>query len=151
MYICYAYIRCIYIYCVNTVCICVCIFYAYSVYYIYIYHNYTGIYVNKMYTLHIKSKLYQIWFILPEIFCCCTLPPPPTSTPGKAGAGCIREPKKSFLENTTNSTWQSGDKTVTLQGMDTYPTLGEKENHLQNAMFGGYVNFLEGKNGATLW
>ena len=26
----------------------------------------------------------------------------------------------------------------------TYPTKREKENHLQNAIFGGYVNFLEG-------
>ena len=36
-------------------------------------------------------------------------------------------------------------KTHTLQGMDTYPTLGSSENHhLQNAIFGGYVSFLEG-------
>ena len=32
----------------------------------------------------------------------------------------------------------------TLQGMDTYPTLGSSENHLQNAIFGGYVSSLEG-------
>ena len=29
----------------------------------------------------------------------------------------------------------------TLQGMDTYPTEREKEDHLQNAIFGGYVSF----------
>ena len=33
---------------------------------------------------------------------------------------------------------------ITLQGMDTYPTEREKENHLQNAIFGGYVSSLEG-------
>ena len=32
----------------------------------------------------------------------------------------------------------------TLQGMDTYPTLGSSENHLQNAILGGYVSSLEG-------
>jgi len=30
--------------------------------------------------------------------------------------------------------------------MDTYPTKREKENHLQNAIFGGYVSFLEGNH-----
>ena len=37
-------------------------------------------------------------------------------------------------------------KMVTLQGMDTYPTLGSSENHLQNAIFGGYVSSLEGNS-----
>ena len=32
----------------------------------------------------------------------------------------------------------------TLQGTNPYPTLGSSENHLQNAMFGGYVSSLEG-------
>ena len=32
---------------------------------------------------------------------------------------------------------------VTLQGIN-ISHLGEKENHLQNAIFGGYVSFLEG-------
>ena len=35
---------------------------------------------------------------------------------------------------------------ATLQGMDTYPTKREKENHLQNAIFEGYVSSLEAKS-----
>ena len=31
----------------------------------------------------------------------------------------------------------------------TYPTKREKENHLQNAIFGGYVSFLEGTSTST--
>ena len=31
--------------------------------------------------------------------------------------------------------------------MDTYPTLGSSENHLQNPIFGGYVSSLEGNHG----
>lgn len=47
---------------VNTVCISYVYVYSthivYTYIYIYSYHNYTGIYVNKMYTLHIESKLH---------------------------------------------------------------------------------------------
>ena len=34
--------------------------------------------------------------------------------------------------------WNDRHNKDTLQGMDTYPTKREKENHLQNAIFGGY-------------
>ena len=32
----------------------------------------------------------------------------------------------------------------TLQGMDTYPTLGKGKSSTQNAILGGYVSSLEG-------
>ena len=36
----------------------------------------------------------------------------------------------------------------TLQGMITYPTLGKGKSSTQNAIFWGYVSFLEGKHSA---
>ena len=47
----------------------------------------------------------------------------------------------------TEGQWFVGtvETNLNLQGMDTYPTWGSWENHLQNGIFGGYVSFLEGK------